>query len=286
MNDHLRGCLLIIASMFFFSFIGPIVRWINLPTPVIMFLYSLFVVVLLAIYARVKGISLKLKDPWVIYSSIALGLNSLGYLKAYALTTLANSVLSHYTAPIFALFFSVVLLKERLEKLSIFAAILSFAGLLIISYPELSFGNSHLAGILWGTFSGLAYGVLITINKKIVSDNNITKVLFYQGLVPMIFVLPFMFTIKYTLTYDAVLLSLLYSIIAFIVPGILYLSGLRYVKAQHAGIVAYSEPVFVLIFGIVLFSEMPTIRTLIGGVIILFSGYLIIRAESKRKQKH
>lgn len=280
--------MLIIASMFLFAFIGPMVRWIALPTEIVVFLYSLFAFLILLVYFLVNGVNrLKLDKSgwWVAASALALAVTSICYLKAYTLTTLANGVLTHYTAPIFALFFAVLLLKEKIEKLSIIAVAMSFIGLFIITYPELSFGNSHLIGIIWGTFSGLAYGILIIINKKIVHNNTKHKILFYQALIPMLIFLPFVFTLDYAYTVESILLSFLYAVLIFIVPGFLYLSGLKYVKAQHAGIVAYAEPIFVFIIGILLFAEVPSIRTLIGGVLILYSGYLVIRAESKRRAK-
>ncbi len=75
---------------------------------------------------------------------------------------------------------------------------------------------------------------------------------------------------------------LVYSLIISILGVSLYLKDLRQVEAQHAGILAYSEPVIVIMIGILFYSELPTMKLLIGGLMIIFSGYLILSAEAKR----
>ena len=57
------------------------------------------------------------------------------------------------------------------------------------------------------------------------------------------------------------------------------MQGIKRVKSQHAGILAYTEPFAATFYAIFFFSEIPSFNTIIGGLLILISGYLIIRRE-------
>ncbi|HEX3047960.1 MAG TPA: EamA family transporter, partial [Bacillota bacterium] len=51
----------------------------------------------------------------------------------------------------------------------------------------------------------------------------------------------------------------------------LFINGLSNVKAQTASIIASLEPVYGIIFAMILLREIPTLRVALGGVIILGS---------------
>jgi drug/metabolite transporter (DMT)-like permease len=75
---------------------------------------------------------------------------------------------------------------------------------------------------------------------------------------------------------------LVYALVISILGVTLYLKGLRHVEAQHAGILAYSEPFIVVLIGMLFYKEELTLKLLIGGIMIIYSGYLILKAEANR----
>ena len=66
------------------------------------------------------------------------------------------------------------------------------------------------------------------------------------------------------------------------IAPILYFKGLRYVSAGRAAVLGYLEPVIAIIFGIIFLSELPGKGSIIGGLLIIFSGYLTLRGENKQ----
>jgi len=62
-----------------------------------------------------------------------------------------------------------------------------------------------------------------------------------------------------------VLLGVLFTAVA----HSLFIKGLTNVKAQTASIIASLEPVYGIIFAVIILSEIPTLRVVIGGSIIL-----------------
>jgi drug/metabolite transporter (DMT)-like permease len=63
------------------------------------------------------------------------------------------------------------------------------------------------------------------------------------------------------------------------IAPLLYIQGFRSVKANEAAILGYFEPVGAIILALVVFHEIPGIAALFGGGLILFSGYMILKAR-------
>lgn len=290
MNRHLFGGLLITSSMFIFSFIGPFVRHIKLPPLVIIFYASLFSLLILSFYflitKKTKPIITRQYFLWMIMSALFVLGNLYTYFKAFRATTMANAVLTHYTAPIFAALLAPLLLKEKIEKVTLIALLFSMTGLFLIASNGIAISRQHLSGIAYGLLSGFCYGISILIGKKLVDNFQPTVILFYQCAIMVIILAPFLNTFQYNLTPYCFSLLILYALFVTILAAFLYLNGLRRVEAQHAGIFAYSEPVIVIMIGILFYNEMPSLKMLLGGVLIIYSGYLVLKAESSNKIFH
>jgi drug/metabolite transporter (DMT)-like permease len=63
------------------------------------------------------------------------------------------------------------------------------------------------------------------------------------------------------------------------IAPVLYYRGLRDVIATRTAVLGYLEPLCAILLAMFFLHEMPDIRSLYGGILILFSGYLSIRAK-------
>ncbi|MFC1592049.1 DMT family transporter [Thermodesulfobacteriota bacterium] len=286
MNRHILGGLLITLSMGVFSLIGPFVRYIQLPPLVIIFYTSALTAALLLAWFGITGNFRRLKIsshvPWLFFSAVFLLVNVYAFYTAYTLTTMANAVLTHYTAPVFAAVLAPLVLKERLEKITVVSLSISMCGLVLIASDGIAISQRHLAGISYGVLSGLCYGISILFSKKLVQHFPATVIMFYQCLLTLLLIVPFLHLFPYTLSLPRFGMLGLYAVVVGILGVLTYLKGLRHVEAQHAGILAYSEPVCVTLLGMLLYREMPALQSILGGVLIVLSGFLVIRAEVRR----
>jgi len=57
---------------------------------------------------------------------------------------------------------------------------------------------------------------------------------------------------------------------------------MRYIKAQTASIISSLEPVYGIILAFLLLGEVPALRTILGGVIILGATFIVTLKEGKR----
>jgi len=60
----------------------------------------------------------------------------------------------------------------------------------------------------------------------------------------------------------------------------LFVDGLREVKAQQGGALSYLEPLGAVLWGILFVGEAVSLITFLGGGLILFGGYLIIKQRT------
>jgi drug/metabolite transporter (DMT)-like permease len=284
LNKHVRGALLITAAMFIFSCVGPFVRAVGLPAAVIICctsgLASLCLFGWFVCRGALGSLSIRGQRLWIVLSACSLFGNVFCFLQAYRLTTMANAVITHYTAPVFAALLAPILLGEKWERATGGALIISTAGLILIA-GDVAPGQAHLAGTALGLASGFFYGFSIVIGKKLLRSLRPPIIMLYQCAIIACLALPFALPEPWHLTAGQLLGLCLYALLVCLLAAGLYLRGLRHVEAQHAGILAYSELLFVVLLGILL-GETPGVTIVAGGLLIAVSGFIILRAESRR----
>jgi len=283
-NRHVRGALLITVAMLVFSGVGPFVRSVALPVSVIICCTSGLAALLLLCWFTVRGsfgsLNIKGHRRLIAFSAFSLFGNVFCFFQAYRLTTMANAVITHYTAPVFAALLAPLLLGEKWERVTGLALIISTIGLVLIA-GDVAPGPAHLAGTALGLASGFFYGFSIVLGKRLLRSFRPPVIMLYQCALISCMALPFALLEPWDLTAVKILGLCVYALLVCLLAAGLYLRGLRHVEAQHAGILAYSELLFVVLLGI-LMGEIPGISVVSGGVLIAISGFIILRAESRR----
>jgi drug/metabolite transporter (DMT)-like permease len=281
-NDSKTGYLEVSLAALIWGSIGVFVRFLNLPVLVIVFYRVAFASLAgLAIISLLKLWSeLFLKPfPWrVIVMGGILGFNWLAFFLAIKLTTIANAVILTYTAPLFIALLAPIILKESLEKVTIWALFLSFFGVVLILAPaSISLNLRQLSGILWGLASGFTYAVLVILVKPLLKFYQPIFLMFLESFTATFILLPFTFGLQYKLNFFALAVLVIMGILHTAIANILYLEGLRKLKAQIAGVLSYLDPLSASIFAFIFLKETPRLETFIGGVLILLGNYLTAR---------
>lgn len=203
--------------------------------------------------------------------------NSFFFYYAFTHTTITNAVITHYTAPIFVAVLAPVFLKEKILKTAWAAILLSSAGLWLI-LGGISVGGREWHGIMSGITSGLTYAFLILLIRGIASRYPALFIILLQNAFVVLILLPFIF--KTHLTVQAVPYVVFMGIVHSTIAPLLYIQGFRDVKANEAAILGYFEPVGAIIMAFIFLNEIPGARALLGGALILYSGFIIIRKKT------
>src|SRR4030043_187901 len=210
-------------------------------------------------------------------------LNTFTYFYAFKNTTIANAVLTHYTAPVIVAFLAPLFLKEVITRRIVIAIIIASIGLWIMldGFSFKSASGGKMAGIMAGLVSGLAYAIII-IFLRIQSQNfNPLVLAFFTNMTITIILLPFIRVIPLHALWSYLFMGIVHSTIA----PILYFKGIQLVTANKAAVLGYLEPVCAIILSIFFLTELPGINSIIGGALIVFSGYLTLRDHCTEGQK-
>ncbi len=281
--DYLK----IITAIFIWSSLGIFIRKIDLPNEGIIFYTAVIAGTLQFILLLSSGLLRTLRDSaanirsnlLLIISPVCFLANTMLFYYAFRHTTIANAVLTHYTAPVFVAILAPLLLKENIRRTTWIAIILSSLGLWFIfsgtpAGTEVSHGSREGLGIMAGALSGLAYAFLILIVRKIASLYPSLLIIFIQNGIVAILLLPFVFNMEVPLQAWPYLVTM--GILHSTVAPLLYVQGFKSVTANEAAILGYFEPVGAIVLALVFLHELPGLIALTGGILILYSGYMIL----------
>lgn len=73
----------------------------------------------------------------------------------------------------------------------------------------------------------------------------------------------------------------IHSLCTSVLPYILYTFSIRYIDAGMASILASGEPVAAMIFGVIFFSEIPTVLSVVGIVLVIVALALLSMPDKK-----
>lgn len=272
------GSLYIIAAIFIWSSLGIIVRLAGSDLKNVIFFPALTAlviqsVILFSTRERRRIADIK-KLPHLLLIGPVFLCNSLLFYYAFTHTTIANAVLTHYTAPVFVAMLSPLLLKEPVDRFVVLTIALSSAGLWLM-LNGFSLSDQHVAGIIAGILSGVTYALIIILGRFLAKRSSMLVIIFFQNLVVVSLLLPFVRSIPTELIGYFIVLGIVHSTIA----PLLYIRGLQEVNASKAAILGYFEPVGAMLLALLIFNEVPGPRSLAGGFLIIFSGYLIIARD-------
>jgi drug/metabolite transporter (DMT)-like permease len=197
---------------------------------------------------------------------------------AVILLPLAEATTMAFTAPIWAVILSTLLLKDKVGAWRWSAVLFGFVGVLLIAQP----GSGDIP--LFGAAVALGGAFMVALISIQIADLNRTDrpltIVFYFALfsVPMTAVaLPFVMT-----RHDAAGWGLLLAIGAFGVLGQLLLTAaLRFGAIASVIVMDYSQLFWATLYGWALFATLPPASTWLGAPLIIAAGLVIAWREHR-----
>lgn len=189
----------------------------------------------------------------------------------------ATAVSLRYIAPIFAAFFAVLFLKEKIKPLQWLFFFMSFFGVLIIKGFDENINTYGLMLVLIAAiFSGLVYNIISKIGTK---DHPVVVVNYFMIIATIVGGL---LSLRNWKTPEGSEWILLMSLGVFGYFGQLYMTkAFQTAKTNQVAPLKYLEVIFTLMFGLLWFDEIYTIWSLLGIALII--GGLILNVIYKAK---
>ncbi|MDB9699968.1 DMT family transporter [Candidatus Pelagibacter sp.] len=279
------GFLYMFMSICAFSFMDLIVKWSeDYPLGQVMFFRGFFGVVIYFFIMprdRIKNFYLT-KRPGLHFLRCFFGLIALiAIFVALRNLPLATVVSISFAAPIFTTIFSIFFLSEKVGFYRWLAVSIGFIGIIVITEP--GFGALNIYYIYPIIFClGLSY-VAIAIRQLSITEPVWLIALNFS----IVITLASLFTIPFGWVMPGVQDLVLLCMIGFF-GGFANLWLSQSFKLSEVSLVSplkYLGLVFGIIFGYLIWDEIPTIKTLLGALLVVASSLIILRREIYHKKE-
>jgi len=206
------------------------------------------------------------------------GISIFMYFFAILNTTIANAMFLLYTAPIFSVIFAKIFLKEKIQKKTILGVVLAMIGIIFILNPaKFSFSSSNSLGILFGLGAGLFYSAMAITAKPLTKKVSGYYLAFWQYLIISVLFAISLRGTSVNIVAGNILPLLGIGIFTCGIAFILFMKGVKRVKAQKVFVVTALEPLVGVVSAIIILSEIPTLFTGIGAILILAGVFAVMR---------
>ncbi len=284
-KSHLNHLLWLTVATIFISTSGALGKFIDMPTPVIIWWRSILAALFLLVFCLYKGINLKInsnKDRWTfIIAAVLIGAHWITYFYALKLSNVAIGMLSLFTFPVIIALLEPLFSKTKFDPIHILFGVLVLIGIYFLT-PDFDLESSQLQGVLFGLLSALCYALRILILKRKVAQYSGTMLMFYQVAILSIILAPILYfksTSNITTQYPYIILL---ALLTTAIGHTLFVNSLKYFKASTASIIGSTQPIFGIIIAYFFLNEIPTLHTFVGGSIILTTVVIeSIRSKTK-----
>ncbi len=209
----------------------------------------------------------------VAWLGIADALNVLLLFAAYAHTSVAIAVTTHYLAPIFVAAVAPRLLGERAHASTWLAVLFGVIGLAFLLRPwSEDLRSEDWIGALAGAGSAIFYASNVIVNKTLVKKFSAVELMAFHGVVAT----PFLFALAplhgfAALDVRAVAILTIGGIGPGALGGILFIWALRRVPAARASTITLLEPLVAVAIAWAFYAEHLAAISWLGAIVILTS---------------
>lgn len=250
----------------------------------------LILAVWLGIYDK-DLLKIKLKDLWIFVAGGVVGMFGLNICYNFAISELSLSLAAVLLSlsPVFVLFMAAILFKEKITSKKVICMTIAIAGCVLASgvLESASTMRWSVKGIIVGTIGAFFYGLYGIISKTAMERGyHAFTTTFYCLFMVMLVVIPLT---NWKLVTNVVVANpvkmsvflVIHSLCTSVLPYILYTFSIRYIDAGMASILASGEPVAAMIFGVIFFSEIPTVLSVVGIVLVIVALALLSMPDKK-----
>ena len=275
--------------------------------------------ILLIVFSIFKPSLLKIdiKDIWIFFGTGIMSILFFNwcYFSTISQMPLSFAVIMLYTAPVFVLLLSAILFKEKVTLIKIFALLLAFTGCVLVSISGKTGYTLNFPVILLGLGSGLGYALYSIFSRYgLIRKYKVFTIIFWTFFIssiggafftdwPNLFanLFPkslnaaaitdtgaFIGTVSQSTSnthtdFSVLLFFLLYTLVSTIAPYILYTAGLTKIENSKASVFAFSEPLTATTIGLIFFNEIPSVKTVLG-IILMLSSLILLNFEKNKLQ--
>lgn len=271
-ENNKKSILFLHVAVMLFGFSGVLAQYVQVPAVLVAMGRVICSSLLLLAISLVKKDKLTLESKkdyaLIIGTGVIMAIHWSSFFQAIQVSSVAIGTITFSTFPLFLTFMEPVVFKEKLRARSVISAVILLAGV-YITVPEFSVENQVTVGILWGMLCSFTYAIMTLGNRYFSKKYTGRIICLYEQGTAAIVLLPALWLVKVEWRPVDIVGVAAIGFVCTAIAYSLYVSAQKGVRAQTAGIISGMETVYGIIFAFVFLREVPTVRELIGGVVIL-----------------
>ena len=271
LSDQQKGSLLAFVAVMFITPDSLFIRLSNVDTWGLVFYRGIipFFTVLLGtlIIYKLSFFKILLSSGYHgIFYVITFSVTNITFVVSIQNTNVANTLVMIATAPMLSAILGAIFLKEPPDKKTWISIIITFLAIIYIFYDSLKLGNFYGDILGFITAIGLAVGAVIIRSAK-------NKNLVPAAVVGKLFVATFalLFIESFALVGTDQLIVPLMCILCVAIPFVLVTIAPRFIPAAEVNLFFLLETIIGPIWVWLIIKEQPSLETLQGGLIIVFT---------------
>jgi S-adenosylmethionine uptake transporter len=276
-----RGALLALTAFAVYSTHDVVVKLLGAsysPIQIVFFanFFGFPIVTLMLMRDKVDG-NLRPRHPWwTLLRTAAAVTSTVLVFYAFSVLPMAQTYALIFAAPLLITILAIPILGETVGWRRSAAVVVGLLGVMVVLRPGgTELGAGHLAAVIAAVCSAVAAVVV----RKIGRDERSAVLLLYPmaaNFLIMGLALPFVYQPMPIADFAALGLIALLGFCG----GLLHISAYRAGSAVVVAPMQYSQIIWAVIYGYVVFSETPDWATAVGATIIILSGvYVVFREE-------
>jgi drug/metabolite transporter (DMT)-like permease len=286
LSANVRGALWMLASAVTFT----------LMTSLIKFLGDDYSAALQTFYRQVAGVlvlvPIILRDPVgafrttrpgiLLFRSLAGTLGMVLAFWAYQEMPLAEANALSFTRTLWIVPLAIFVLGEKIGPWRLGATLVGFVGVLIMLQPSIANAVGWPAAAALG--SAALFAMTVTGMKMMTRDHSVTVLMVWSAVLGFFLSIPLaVLEWRWPEPVDLVLLGAMG--VLGLVTQVCYIKGMALGDAAAMAPIDYTRLVFAILFGLVLFQEVPNLITMLGALVVIGSTLVITLRELHFKQK-
>lgn len=209
-----------------------------------------------------------------------LAFNWILFFSGLRLAGVAVGEILGYMGPVFVAALTPLVLRERFDRRVVLPLALALGGTVVILVSGMRgahHGPNVTLGAVMAVGSSLTYSLLILNSKRLLRGVSTVTLMTAENVTASALLLPAALLLAGpTSSREWGALAVL-ALVHTVFTGFLFVSGLRRVRADHAAILTYAEPVSAVLFGALLLHQPITAAIVVGGSAVVAGGVLVAR---------
>jgi drug/metabolite transporter (DMT)-like permease len=286
LSANVRGALWMLGSAVTFTLMTSLIKYLGDDySPALQTFYrqAAGLLVLLPLILRDPVVAFRTSRPGILlFRSLAGTLGMVLAFWAYQEMPLAEANALSFTRTLWIVPLAIFVLGEKIGPWRLGATLIGFLGVLVMLQPSIANAVGWPAGAALA--SAALFAMTVTGMKMMTRDHSVTVLMTWSAALGFVLAIPLaVFEWRWPEPIDLALLAAMG--VLGLVTQVCYIKGMALGDAAAMAPIDYTRLVFAILFGLVLFHEVPNLVTMLGALVVIGSTLVITLRELHFKQK-